>query len=825
MSVPMLHQHRPKSTDAGHDPRPMRPRLIGRAARIRQARMRLAPPVKRQAPPGSPCLPGVHIPEDAWHMGTNIATGRDVFVTQERFEHQPHILLAGSPGTGKTTLLLNMIDSGLTQPDITWIILNPKGAFGLRARNLVLARGQAHRLEWLDANDERCPTYNPAHPNSLSWSTHAKQLREGIRQSTAMTSFDIAQQMGRILFMFLSLMRLFNLQLNDCLTLMRPKSKLRKQLIPKVDDPDLKGALIYFDNLPEARQDLIASSSLARLESFCFDPTIKRITCSQGPSLDIGDIIEHHKILIADIREDDPLRVDDCRLLGRFLTNDIVAHCFNRKPPYTPIHLVLDEAYYFMTDDLARAADRGREVGLKIWLACQYPDQFILEDGNTRIRDSIMKSIENRIIFRMADIDDCMYFSKQLFTDMYDPMAIKYQGDQLESEPYETKRTTHSRSRGNSRGRGQSASTTTTDGTSTTTSEGKSQGQTRGTQTRRGVTSQQGRSTSDAVGRSSSVTKGRSHTESHGIATTTGRSTTHSVSDAHGQGSSDAENVGHTYTYEGSAAALMPLSRIYSSNAMTGSNASDMHSESDSESEMEAETISEARADTTSRSSSEEASRTRSTSHSDSQGRSEMWGEQTAESQETSESMSEGENHSVSQGSTSSASEEESASASESEAPFTAFVNRRVPSTPIYWTYEEFLTEGGKAIHRLPNRRYFLSMPLCPRLNLQAGTWRDPSLTEAQTAAEMERVYTPSYYPRPQCIDVTPTPVCSSPTDPSDTPSQDVSCEEKDQAIEIDSYYTNEQSPAPIDDGDPPPFNPDDVWIKPVDNAAAQAHD
>ena len=97
-----------------------------------------------------------------------------------------------------------------------------------------------------------------------------------------MSSFDVAQQMARVLFMFLALTRLFDLTFAETVALMQPKSTLRKSLIGKVPDPELKAALQYFDSLPDRRQDG-ATSAMARLESFAFDPTLKAITCRQGP--------------------------------------------------------------------------------------------------------------------------------------------------------------------------------------------------------------------------------------------------------------------------------------------------------------------------------------------------------------------------------------------------------------------------------------------------------------------------------------------------------------------------------------------------------------
>jgi DNA polymerase III delta prime subunit len=742
---------------------------IGQGTRIHTIRQRLVHP-QQPVQLGASSIPAVPaplplVPPSCFAMGTDLDTGRELYLRQERFERQPHLLFSGAPGVGKTVEMLIMIDALLAEPQASLFLLNPKGSLGRRAVDLVLARGQAQRLEVLDPSEEEyIPSYNPAHPNSLSWCVHAKQLREGIRQSTNMTSFDVAQQMQRVLFMFLAMTKLFDLTLAETAQLVRPKSALRRQLIPKVPDPDLRFALEYFDGLPERRQDELGSSSLARLESFCFDPMIKRITSRKGPSIDIGDIISNHKILVADIRESDPLRVDDARLLGRFLVNDIVAHVFGRKGPITPVYLVMDEAYAFMTDDLAKGLDRGREPGLHVWLACQYIDQFILEDGNTRIRDSVKKCIENRIIFRTPDIDDCKEWAKQLYFDTYTPWAVKHARESIEAEPVETTRkvtgSTHSASAGtavadsrsSSRGFSASDGVSISHGASRAESETWNSSDTRGTS----MTDSEATAITQAELRARTVMNGEALTEMEGTSKMDGRGQMRSKAQAHADVSMDATAIGLTGVYDAPVPVGLPNTWLRSESVTTGRSASDQEAASNGETRFQADGVTRVEGRTVQRAEAETSALTlgrtdtigRATTVSAQHTKGYAFGLTRTQSEERGRSQTATANQSATEGVTHTSSREESRGTSESEVPFITFAKKDVILDVQYLSEDEQMSLKAQEIQQMPNQCYFLQLATLATRRMRAQDWRMPALSEEARAADWLAIHTrPTYTP------------------------------------------------------------------------------
>src|SRR5207247_11416655 len=140
--------------------------------------------------------------------------------------------------------------------------------------------------------------FNPLAPNHLPAATHAKLAREAIRSSTGQASFDLTQQLGRMLFLGLYVAREFSLTLAEALSVLRPESELRKAIMPAIRDPFIREALEYVHSLRGARQDELTASALARLESFVLDETIRRIVTDPNRSLDLGKVMEQKQILI-----------------------------------------------------------------------------------------------------------------------------------------------------------------------------------------------------------------------------------------------------------------------------------------------------------------------------------------------------------------------------------------------------------------------------------------------------------------------------------------------------------------------------------------------
>lgn len=392
-------------------------------------------------------------------LGSNMETGTPVNLDANWLE--THLHLVGPPGSGKTRLMLGIFRRLARDPRATIILVNPKGALARMARDAMIADGESSRLVWFDPGDpEFVMGYNPLWPNELAVATHAKAVREAIRSAWGQSSFDATPQLARLLYLTLAVSLATHGTLMDALRLLRSGeegSDVRRTFLAALEHSSARGetdllaylrnALVWFDSLGERRQDELGASTLARLESFVCDPAVSRIV-TQRRCLNLRELIGSHRILIANLEIGRPLRIDDVKLLGRFVVNDVVNHVFSRPPsPNEPVYLMLDEVQNFATRDLCSILDMGRELGLHCILAHQHLGQLRAEDETGYLYDSVMKCARTKFLFGGLHVEDLDILVRDACIEEFDPYKVKDELTTLELNPIESRREVVSKSR------------------------------------------------------------------------------------------------------------------------------------------------------------------------------------------------------------------------------------------------------------------------------------------------------------------------------------------------------------------------------------------
>lgn len=423
------------------------------------------------------------------HLGRNTENGKSVFLGLDWFETHLHVL--GPPGSGKTRLLLYIFQQLCRIQRATIVLLNPKGALARNARDWVIGHGQSKRLVWFDpAEREFVMGYNPLSPNGLPVATHAKAVRESIRSAWGQSSFDETPQLARLLYLAIAVSISVKGTLLDALRLLRSGSSgdnVRRTLLSGLASSEARGeqdllvflfeSLTWFDSLAERRQEELSASSLARLESFVCDPVVGRVLM-QPRCLDLGKLIAENKILLVNLEIGRSLRIDDLKLFGRFIVNDLVNHVFARSSPDEPVYLILDEVQNFATHDLCSVLDMGRELGLHCVLAHQNLGQLRGEEKTSHVYESVTKCARTKFYFGGLGVEDLEIVVKDACIEEYDPYKVKDELTTLVLHPIESQRdiVTHGTNFGASTGiaRGKSRSRNRVNAVGLSESKGKS---------------------------------------------------------------------------------------------------------------------------------------------------------------------------------------------------------------------------------------------------------------------------------------------------------------------------------------------------------------
>lgn len=507
-------------------------------------------------------------------VGTRADTGAALLLKLLRLATGLHIV--GAPGTGKTRFATWLFSQVARVPKAAVLVLNPKGSWGQELRDWTIANGFTKRLIWFHPGEaaDHILGWNPLQPNGLPVATHAKATREAIRASWGQSDFDQTAQLARFLYLALAVARELGLTLVEALGVLDPGSPLRQAVLPRLRDAYLRASLERLDSYPLALQLQLVGSTVARLESFVLDPTIRSILACRTQSLRIPDVIDQGRILIADMPAYAPLRLDDVKLLGRLLINDILSYVFSRpKEARTPVYLLIDELHLVATDDLAIAIEQGRELGFNCILAHQHPEQLRTE-ASSRLYDAVMTCCRTKVVFGGLSVEQLGTITREVTIDQFDPKSVKDELYALEIEPFESVRVVHSysNSRGTSRGRSESQSDGVTRGESRAHGKAhghseseaqiESSGQVTGYQAVMGAgqvvlpdgqvistTSHEGAGTSSSTVEGSATARGTTNTETESVQY--GRSVAQTKLTQHG--TSENESVG-----SGSSVSIVP---------------------------------------------------------------------------------------------------------------------------------------------------------------------------------------------------------------------------------------------------------------------------
>lgn len=413
------------------------------------------------------------IPNRPLAIGTDVETGEPICIGLHRLAE--HLSITGPTGCGKTRgLMLKLWEQLAPMPDISVIAKTTKGDFCENCADFTIGSGLTKNFIKFKPGYESIG-FNPLKKNGWPAERRAKMARSGILASHGEHSLDQMPQLSRLLFLSLAVALEQGLSLVEAARLLRPgKSPFRTNMLRVIESEFLREALAWFHELKDSRQDELAASTLARLESFTTDPTIRTILTETECCLDIEDVIKNHKKLTIDCSFYNPLVPDDARTMLRLLLNTILAHKFaTPKEERTITVLLLDEAPQYATMDLAAALELGRELGLYVVMAGQFPSQYKFGKDETRLYSAVEHCARTKVIFGGVHVSELEPMVKDIMIDQFDWLRVKDERISLECEPIESTRETASR------GYTIGASVGLSGGTSSATALSKSQGTSR----------------------------------------------------------------------------------------------------------------------------------------------------------------------------------------------------------------------------------------------------------------------------------------------------------------------------------------------------------
>jgi hypothetical protein len=343
-------------------------------------------------------------PEMARHtscaLGINEHDGEDVSVGLSIEQRLRHTYLIGASGTGKSTLMLSMIDQDI-QAGRGVAVLDPHGDLV----DDVLARIPEDRLSdviLLDPGDEDYPVgFNTlsAHPE-IERILLSSDLVGVFKRLATSWGDQMTSVMGNAVLAFLE-----SSEGGTLLDLRRflVDKDFRKRFLFTVRDPEV---VYFWEKEFTLLKGTPQAPLLTRLDTFLRPKLIRYMVAQKKDRLDLRAIMDDRKILLAKLSQG-AIGEENSYLLGSLLVAKINQAAMSRqaqsKERRVPFFLYIDEFHNFVTPSIASILSGARKYGLGLTLAHQ--DTRQLKSRSDDVLASVLGNAYSRVMFRVSEQD------------------------------------------------------------------------------------------------------------------------------------------------------------------------------------------------------------------------------------------------------------------------------------------------------------------------------------------------------------------------------------------------------------------------------------
>ncbi len=311
-----------------------------------------------------------------------------------------HMYVIGASGTGKSTLLLNLIRQDLENGE-GLAVFDPHGDLIDRVLGLV-PEGRLQDVILLDPADAEFPIgFNILSAASDLEKTLLSSDLVMVFQRMSMSWGDqMTSVLGNAVLAFVE-----SEQGGTLVDLRRflVEDRFRKEFLKTVRDPDV----IYFweREFPLLRGRPQAPI-LTRLDSFLRPKPIRYMVAQQDSRLDLRRVMDEGKILLCRLSHG-AIGEENAHLLGTLLVSKLHQVAMSRQDvaegKRRPFYLYIDEFHHFVTPSMAQILSGARKYGLALVLAHQDLRQLQSRSGD--VLASVLANPATRVSFRVGDED------------------------------------------------------------------------------------------------------------------------------------------------------------------------------------------------------------------------------------------------------------------------------------------------------------------------------------------------------------------------------------------------------------------------------------
>ncbi|MGA7194331.1 MAG: type IV secretion system DNA-binding domain-containing protein [Anaerolineales bacterium] len=332
-------------------------------------------------------------------LGENIHQGKTLTVSLSPEERLRHIHIVGATGTGKSTLLLNLVLQDMKQ-GAGCGVLDPHGDLIDRILELVPDERMEDVILFDPAEMEYPVGFNILEARSeVEKNVMSSDLAALFRRFSTSWGDQMTTVLGNAVSVFLE-----SSEAGTLLNLRRflIEKDYRNERLKKVLDPEI---VYFWEKQFPLLKGAALSSILTRLDIFLRPRTIRNIV-GQRKGLDCNEIINGKKIFLVRLAQG-LIGEENSYLLGSLLVSKLHQAAMARQAKDVserqPFYLYIDEFQNFVTPSMAAVLSGARKYGLGLVLAHQDLRQLWSDD--TQLANSLMTNPVTRICFRLGDFD------------------------------------------------------------------------------------------------------------------------------------------------------------------------------------------------------------------------------------------------------------------------------------------------------------------------------------------------------------------------------------------------------------------------------------
>ena len=333
-------------------------------------------------------------------LGENVHIGKKMQVSLAPEHRLSHTYVIGASGTGKSTLLLNLIKQDIERGEGVGV-LDPHGDLIDRVIEFI-PRERFEDVVLFDPADEEYPIgFNILSAHSeLEKNLLSSDLVAGFRRLSTSWGDQMTSVLGNAVLAFLESEKGGSLaELRRFLV----EEGFRREFLDSVKDPEV---VYYWQSEFPLLSGKPQAPLLTRLDTFLRPKLIRYMISQKENRLDFRKIMDEKKIFLARLAQG-VIGEENSHLLGTLIVSKIHQMVMGRQEVSEAerrnFFLYIDEFHNFVTASMASILSGARKYHLGLILAHQELRQLWNKD--TDVASSVISNPYTRVCFRLGDFD------------------------------------------------------------------------------------------------------------------------------------------------------------------------------------------------------------------------------------------------------------------------------------------------------------------------------------------------------------------------------------------------------------------------------------